>query len=243
MNDSSVCERVTEVLARIRASAERSGRTAEAVRAVLVTKGVPVAKVRQAASLPGSIVGENRVAEALEKQPQLAGCPIEWHLIGHLQRNKVRRCASRFRLIHSVDSLDLLAAIDRSACSLNGVQDVLLQVNVAREVTKSGFMLDQVAEVLKMSQTWAGIRVRGLMTIAPQTEDPEDVRPVFRTLREFATADLQRIHDWPGGLELSMGMSADFEVAIEEGATLVRIGRAIFGERPAGTGSHIQEGP
>ncbi|MEB3186925.1 MAG: YggS family pyridoxal phosphate-dependent enzyme [bacterium] len=243
MNKLSVHERMTEVLARVRARAERSGRPAEAVRVVLVTKGVPAATVRQAAWLEGALVGESRVVEAIEKQEALADCDFEWHFIGHLQRNKVGRCGSRFKLIHSVDSLELLASIDRCARSSNGVQDVLLQVNVAREVTKSGFMLDQVATALKTCQGWSGVRVRGLMTIPPRVDDPEEVRPVFRRLREFATQDLQDVTDWPGGLELSMGMSTDFEVAIEEGATLVRIGRAIFGERPTGAGSHIQEGP
>ena len=234
---------MTRVLERVRDSAERSGRPADAVRPVLVTKGVPAAMVRQAAWLPGTLVGENRVAEAIEKQEALADCSIDWHLIGHLQRNKVGRSVSRFKLIQSVDSLELLAAIDRCARSSNGVQDVLLQVNVAREVTKSGFMLDQVANVLKTCQDRSGIRVRGVMTIAPRVDDPEEVRPVFRRLREMAIGEWQEIYDWPGGPELSMGMSADFEVAIEEGATLVRIGRAIFGERPTGAGSHIQEGP
>ncbi len=171
--------------------------------------------------------GENRIQEALPKIAALGPGP-RWHLIGHLQRNKVRRAVEAFTLIHSVDSLPLAEAIARRAEGSGAPAPVLLQVNVAAEPQKRGFAPEALPEVARRVAALPAIRLRGLMTIAPLVENAEDVRPVFRRLRELRDA---LAAEWPAGDELSMGMSDDFEVAVEEGATLIRVGRAIFGER------------
>lgn len=201
---------------------------------VVVTKTIPAARVREAYGLGVRRVGENRVQEALEKQAELSDLPLEWHLIGHLQTNKVKQVVGRFALIHSVDSMRLLHAIDQAARARGMRQDILLQVNVAQEATKYGFRTDEVPGALQEARGLPGVRVRGLMTVAPYASDPETVRWVFRCLAELA-AD-RRPGD-PSELgELSMGMSSDYPVAIAEGATLVRIGTGIFGERPGRPG-------
>lgn len=192
--------------------------------------------MREAFGLGVRTVGENRVQEALEKQAALADLPLEWHLIGHLQTNKVKQVVGRFALIHSVDSMRLLHAIDQTARAMGLRQEVLLQVNVAQETTKYGFQTDEVPEVLAEARKLPGVVVRGLMTLAPHVSDPDEVRWVFRRL-----AELWARHGDPAEPgQLSMGMSSDYPVAIAEGATLVRIGTGIFGERPGSPG-HNEE--
>lgn len=219
-----------------RAAAE-AGRAPDSLRLVAVTKTVPAERIREAYGLGVRLVGENRVQEARQKQAQLADLALEWHLIGHLQTNKVKQAVGSFSLIHSVDSLRLLEAIDAQARAIGCRQDILLQVNVAREGTKSGFAPEEVPAALEEALALRGVAVRGLMAIAPRAEDPETVRSVFRQLRELRDACQTLAGDRAELTELSMGMSADFRTAIAEGATLVRIGTGIFGQRPGHPGA------
>jgi len=225
----SVLENLNRVRERIRAAALRAGRRPEEIKLVAVTKNVPPEKIREAIS--GGIVslGENRVQELLQKYPSLPP-DLEWHLIGHLQTNKVKKIVNRVVLIHSLDRWSLAEEISRVAVKYNTVCKVLVQVNVAGEDTKHGLSPSEVEDFVASAARLPGLDVRGLMTIAPWTENPEDVRPVFRQLKELAG----RLKNSKTGAVmeyLSMGMSGDFEVAVEEGANILRIGTAIFGER------------
>jgi hypothetical protein len=204
---------------RIAAAAERTGRRLDDVLLIAVSKTVEIERIREAIAAGASALGENRVQEAKAKVAAL-GRPVPWHLIGHLQTNKVKDALATFDVIHSIDRLDLAREIDRRAV---GPIDVLLEVNVAEEPQKSGFAPDAVAAALDVIAGMAHLKVRGLMAIPPVVERAEDSRPAFRTLRELAKRH--------GLGELSMGMSSDFEVAVEEGATMVRVGTAIFGPR------------
>lgn len=223
MTMPSLDQRIQEIRERIRVAALRSGRDPKEVRLVAVTKTVPPERIREAWAHGIGEVGENRVQEALPKMEALADLPLTWHFIGHLQRNKVRYVVGRFALIHSVDNLELLEALDRRARQKGGVQGILLQVNVARETTKYGFTVEDLPRAVEACRSLEGISLEGLMTIPPLPETPEASRPHYRTLRE--------LRDRWGLRELSMGMTLDYEVAVEEGATLVRIGTALFGER------------
>ena len=207
---------------RIARSCERVGRDPASVTLVAVSKGHPAAMVAAAAEAGVRHFGENRIQEALPKIEEATGAGVEatWHLVGHLQSNKAKAAASAFDVIHSVDSARLLTRLDTAAPA---PRDVLLQVNVAAEPQKQGIAPDEVEALVQAARAAGSLRLRGLMTIAPIAADPEEVRPVFRALKLLAER-----HGLP---ELSMGMTDDFEVAIEEGATLVRVGRAIFGER------------
>jgi pyridoxal phosphate enzyme (YggS family) len=218
MSDISTnLERVRERVAR---AAERRGRRPDDVLLVGVSKTVDVERIQQAVAAGIRALGENRVQEAKDKVARL-GRPVPWHLIGHLQTNKVKDALGLFDVIHSLDRLELAREIERRA--QGRVVDVLLQVNVGGEASKGGFEPGEVGAALDATAALAALRVRGLMTIPPPVERAEDARAWFRTL-----ADLAKRH---GLAELSMGMSADFEVAIEEGATMVRVGTAIFGAR------------
>ncbi len=215
--------RVRETIARHQAVA---GRTHE-VRVVAVTKGhgPEAAKAAVAAGLED--VGENRVQEALAKQDQLAGVPVSWHLIGTLQRNKVRHAAGRFVLIHSVDRADLAAELDRR--TPDGTrQRVLVQVNCSDEAQKGGVAPGALPALLEAIRGLSRLEVVGLMTMSALTVDPTVQRRAFRRLRELREASERDGHGLP---ELSMGMSGDFPVAVEEGATMVRLGTVLFGER------------
>jgi pyridoxal phosphate enzyme (YggS family) len=219
--------RLAAVQARMRAAADRSGRRIEDVRLVAVTKGVDPERIREALALEIVDLGENRIQEALPKIAALGPAP-RWHLVGHLQRNKVGRAIEVFALIHSVDSVRLAEEIARRAGVLGRDIPVLLQVNVAGEPGKHGFAPEEVRDAARRIAGSPGVRVRGLMTIAPLADDPETVRPMFRRLRRLSEEVRAEVSDAD---ELSMGMSQDYEVAIEEGATLIRVGRAIFGGR------------
>jgi len=218
---------IANVRARIRAAAERGGRRADDVLLVAVTKTVDAARVRDAAALGLRTFGENRVQEAREKIPAVSG--VSWHLIGSLQRNKAKEAVRLFDVLESVDSEALADEVSRRAVEQERAVDVLIQVNVAREPQKHGASPEEAAAVVRRTAALPGLRLRGLMTIAPAVSDPDEVRPVFRALRELRE-NLQRVLG-TALPELSMGMSEDFEVAIEEGATMVRIGRAIFADR------------
>lgn len=214
-------ERVSERVAR---AAERGGRRAADVLLIGVSKTVDVERIRHAVAAGIRALGENRVQEAKEKVGVL-GRPVPWHLIGHLQTNKVKDALALFDVIHSIDRLDLARECDRRAQASGRVVDALLEVNVAGEASKGGFASGEVAAALEAAATLDHLRIHGLMTIPPVVERAEDARGWFRALRALAERH--------GLKELSMGMSADFEVAIEEGATMVRVGTAIFGARPA----------
>ena len=208
---------------RIAAAAERAGRRPDDVLLIAVSKTVEAERIREAIAAGVQALGENRVQEAKGKVAEL-GRAVPWHLIGHLQTNKVKDAFGLFDVVHSIDRLELAREIERRAAGAGRPIDVLLEVNVANEASKSGFSPDAVAGALDALSGMAHLKVRGLMAIPPIVERAEDSRPAFRTLRA--------LRDRHGLGELSMGMSADFEVAIEEGATMVRVGTAIFGPRP-----------
>lgn len=218
---------VANVRARIAAAAGRGGRRGEDVLLVAVTKTVDAARVREAAVLGLRTFGENRVQDAREKVAAVPG--VSWHLIGSLQRNKAKEAVRLFGWIESVDSEALAEELGRRAEQQERAVDVLVQVNVAREPQKHGVSPEEAAALVRRTAGLPGLRVRGLMTIAPAVSNPDQVRPVFRALREMRE-NLERSI----GIalpELSMGMSDDFEVAVEEGSTMVRVGRAIFADR------------
>ena len=224
MRVSTIAERVEAVRLQIADACLRSGRSREEVTIVAVTKGFPPEAVREAFAAGLSHFGENRVQEAQAKVPLLAGLQPRptWHMVGHLQTNKVKTALTLFDIIQSVDSLHLAQEISRRAPQSVRVP-VLLEVNVAGEAAKCGFSPDELPAATEQVRALPGLEVRGLMTVAPMAGDPQEARPVFRHLRSLAESlDLR---------DLSMGMSDDFEVAVEEGATIVRVGRAIFGER------------
>lgn len=220
MTGQTIAERLQAVRARIAAACERAGRDPREVTLIAVTKGFGVEAVREAVAAGATDIGENRVQEAAEKREKLAGLDVAWHMIGHLQTNKVKDALRVFGIIHSVDSIHLSETISRRALT---PVPVFLEVNVAGEATKSGLALDELHEAYAAISRMHNIEVRGLMTVAPVARDAEEVRPTFRVLAEAARG--------LGLTQLSMGMTDDFEVAIEEGATHVRVGRAIFGER------------
>lgn len=217
-----------EIRARVAASAGRSGRTEAAVQLVAVTKTIPAATVERAFELGFTTFGENRVQEARAKIQDLQLPGIRWELIGHLQTNKAARAAELFSRIQSVDSLRLAELLHHEASQLGLVLPILLEVNVAGESSKSGFAPGDLPAAAAALRHLPALQPEGLMTIAPLSADPEEIRPVFRELRRWRNRLRQESEGWN---ELSMGMSDDFEVAIEEGATIVRIGRALFGAR------------
>jgi len=223
-------ERLEALRKEIGEACRRSGRKTDEVVLVAVSKSQPVETIRKAYDLGQRVFGENRVQELLKKQPELPP-DIEWHLVGTLQRNKVKQVIGRVSLIHSVDSLALAKEISRQAVLRGVTVNALLQVNIAEEASKHGFLQKELAEAVKEIHDLPGIKIKGLMTIAPIARHPEEARPVFRRLRELA--EEMRALGLPGLEmdELSMGMSDDFQVAVEEGATLVRIGSRIFGPR------------
>jgi len=213
-------ERVRERIAR---AAARAGRRADDVLLIGVSKTVDVERIRAALAAGLRALGENRVQEAKMKVAEL-GRPAAWHLVGHLQTNKVKDALEIFDVIHSLDRLELARELERRAASRDLAVEALLQVNLAGEASKGGFAPDEVGEALEAIGKLAHVQVTGLMAIPPEAERPEDARPWFRRLRELAERH--------GLRRLSMGMSGDFEVAVEEGATMVRVGTAIFGARP-----------
>ena len=213
----------------IASAARRAGRDTSAVRLVAVSKTHPAEAVRTAVAAQQRVFGESRVQEAREK---ITACPpgLEWHFIGHLQKNKIRQALPLFSFFHSIDGAALADAMNRIAGETGKPVEGLLEVNISGEETKHGFNPDELRKEFASLAKLPHLRVRGLMTMAPYSDNPEDARPVFRALRELRD-ELQSAHDHPLP-ELSMGMSGDFEPAVEEGATLVRVGSSIFGARP-----------
>lgn len=214
----------------MRAAALRAGRDPEGVTLVAVTKNVPATAVAAALACGVRIVGENRVQEAREKFAAI-GPRAEWHLIGPLQKNKVKYIFDIFSMVHSVDSFDLAAEISRRAGARGATMPVLLEVNVAEESSKHGVRPADAAGVAERMAALPGIRLRGLMTVPPYSDDPEASRPYFRRLMDIRAEILRKGMENARMDVLSFGMTGDFEVAIEEGATHVRIGTGIFGER------------
>jgi pyridoxal phosphate enzyme (YggS family) len=221
--------RILRVLERVARAAARAGRDPGSVVLVGAAKTVDAGRVREAFAAGLRDFGENQVQEALPKIAAVGPGP-RWHFIGHVQRNKARAVAGAFEVIHSIDSFRLAQSLDRAARDLDRQIGVLIEVNVAGEPGKYGIPPETAGELLGAMRALRHLDPVGLMTMAPQADDPESVRWVFRAVRQLR----DRLRDREGGVafrELSMGMSGDFEVAVEEGATMVRIGRAIFGER------------
>lgn len=224
-------DRLAGILARIEKAASGCGRDPGDIRLVVVGKTMPAETVRQAIEAGAQIIGENYVQEAREKFDALIDHPVQWHFIGHLQRNKAKYAVRMFDLIHTVDSFRLASELDMQAQKAGKIQDILIQVNISGEATKSGVDEEETVPLLKKIGALQNLRIRGLMSMPPFFDAPQKARPYFAQLRRLS----HRIGEL--GLtniamdELSMGMTGDFEVAIEEGATLVRIGTAIFGGR------------
>lgn len=226
-------ENLASVEERIRAACERSGRSREDVTLVAVSKTNPVERILEAYEAGVRDFGENKVKEMLGKEPQLPE-DIRWHLIGHLQTNKVKSVLGKTVLIHSIDSLKLLDTIDFESRKKNMVSEGLLEVNVAGEESKFGFLPEELIPLLGRLKQYKNLKIRGLMTVAPMVEDPEENRTVFRKLHQLSIDIKSKNVDNVTMNVLSMGMSGDYEVAVEEGATLIRVGTGIFGKREIG---------
>ena len=226
----SIRENIEGIQARIAAACARVGRNPAEVRLVAVSKTKPAALIEEAAAAGQRLFGENYVQEFADKAEQVRA-PVEWHFIGALQSNKVKYLRGKVTMIHSLDRLSLAEEINRQWAKLDRPVDVLLEVNLGDESSKAGTGAEEAIELVRRVAELPFLRLRGLMALPPWLDDPEEVRPYFRRLRELA----RRIEalNIPGVTmaELSMGMSNDFEVAVEEGATLVRVGTAIFGGR------------
>lgn len=217
---TKISENLKSIHERINAAQARSERSAASVTLVAVTKTVSVERISEAQQCGESVFGENRVQELNAKYPEIKNA--HWHLIGHLQTNKVKYAVGKAELIHSVDSLHLAEAINAAAEKLGIVQDFLLEVNISGEESKYGLTIDEIADIMKETEKFKNIRFRGFMTMAPKAASESEIRAVFRCAHDLFVqynADI-----------LSMGMSGDFELAVEEGATHVRVGSAIFKE-------------
>ena len=228
---SGIGERLAQVQARIAVAAQRAGRDPASIILVAVSKTVPPERIKAAVAAGVAVLGENRVQEAREKIEALGGL-AQWHLVGHLQTNKAKLAVQLFDVIHSLDSLKLARELARHAQALEKRLPCLVEVNQGGELTKSGLTEADLLPFLQEAAALANIEILGLMSVPPFLENPEDVRPFFRRLRalreEAVAANIAGVRMD----HLSMGMSHDFEVAIEEGATMVRVGTAIFGPRP-----------
>ncbi len=227
----SIAENLNRVRERMAEAAARSGRSVEAITLVAVTKTVPIERIQEAIAAGVKHLGENRVQEAREKIPRI-DADVIWHMIGHLQRNKAKYAVELFDMVQSVDNLPLAQELDKRAARVQRVMPVLIEVNTSGEPTKFGVEPAQALNLAREVDNLPHLQLRGFMTIAALSDDMERVRDCFKQLREiFENA---RVKSWERATidVLSMGMSHDFEVAIEEGATMVRIGSAIFGPRP-----------
>ena len=222
---------IRSIRERIQSAAIAAGRRPETVKLVAVSKTVPADRVREAVEAGITLLGENYIQEAREKIEALQALSVSWHFIGHLQSNKAKYAVRLFDMIHSVDSPKLARELNKQAAKSGKVQDILIQVNTGKEASKSGIYEEEALDLVRLAGRMEHIAVKGLMTLPPYFNAPEKVRPYFRALRELR--DRIQAEGLPGVSmeELSMGMTGDFEAAIQEGATLVRIGTAIFGER------------
>ena len=224
-------ERLARINKRIADAAIGCGRIPESVRLVAVSKTVNADRVTQAIDAGAAILGENYIQEARDKFNTLYERSVQWHFIGHLQSNKAKYAVRMFDLIHSVESFKLAKALDKEARKNGKVQDILIQVNISREETKSGITETDAVELIEQISGLENLRVKGLMTMPPFFDAPEQARPFFHQLARLRDRIVERNIPGVSMQELSMGMTGDFEVAIQEGASLVRIGTAIFGAR------------
>ena len=223
-------DQLQEVEKRIQAACDRAGRKREEVTLIAVSKTKPVETLQEAYDLGVRIFGENKVQELTVKYEALPK-DIHWHMIGHLQTNKVKYIIDKAELIHSVDSLKLAETIEKEAAKHDLIADILVEVNVAEEESKFGMKMEEVIPFVEIVSAFPHVRVRGLMTIAPFVEDPEENRSIFADLHKLYIDIKNKNHDNDTVSVLSMGMTNDYEVAIEEGATMVRVGTGIFGVR------------
>jgi PLP dependent protein len=225
--------RLADVRDRIARAATRTGRDPSRIRLVAVSKTFDAEHVRATAQAGQIDFGENKVQEAQQKRAQTADLPITWHLIGHLQSNKARKAAATFDVIHSIDDPSLVRKVEEAAAEAGRNVELLVQVDLAGEPTKHGAREEELPAIFEAAKGCAAVRLSGLMVLPPTTERPETARRWFRELREVRDRLLARGVGAAMLTELSMGMSHDYEIAIEEGATLVRVGTAIFGSRGA----------
>lgn len=223
-------DQLKEIRAYIKEAAQRAARSEEDITLIAVSKTYPVTAIEEAILEGCTDFGENHVQELMSKIDSVKA-DVNWHLIGHLQTNKVKYVVGKTSLIHSMDSLKLAQEIEKQSAKRGIVTSVLVEVNVANEATKYGFKLDEVMDVMKILNTMPHIKVKGLMTVAPYVENPEKNRPIFRKLYELSVDIQKQKLDNISTSILSMGMSNDYQIAIEEGATMVRVGTAIFGNR------------
>ena len=222
--------RLADVRSRIERAAGRVGRDPASIRLIAVSKTFPADYVRALADVGQIDFGENKVQEALHKIDQLSDRPLKWHLLGHLQSNKAKK-AWRFDVVHSIDSAGLIEKLDEAVYAAGRHLDMLVQVDLAGEATKHGAREEELPAIFAAARTARAVRAVGLMLLPPAVDDPNSARPFFRALRNVRERLLARDVDASMLNELSMGMSHDFEVAVEEGATLVRVGTALFGSR------------
>ena len=231
MNDAAIMENIERIRERIARAAAGAGRRPEDVRLMAVTKTVDDERINAAIAAGVDIIGENYVQEA-KRKIELMGRPCQWHLIGHLQTNKAKYAVKLFDMIHSVDRPEVARELNRRAAGEGRIVPILIEVNVSGEATKRGVAREEALNLAREIAPLEHLSIRGLMTMAPWFDDPEAARPYFAALRilrdRIAAADIPGVHME----ELSMGMSGDFEAAVAEGATIVRIGRSLFGERP-----------
>ncbi|MCD8048798.1 MAG: YggS family pyridoxal phosphate-dependent enzyme [Clostridia bacterium] len=218
---SEIAENIERVRENIEKACERAGRKND-VTLIAVSKTMPPERVREAVDAGCVILGENRVQEMVDKMEKVKGA--RWHLIGHLQKNKVKYIAGKTELIHSIDSWELLSETERRTAMQNIVQNVLLEINISGEKSKYGLTIEEIPDIMNKIGELGHVRVRGLMTMAPKCENSDEARPIFRRAREL-------FEEYDGFDILSMGMSGDYTAAVEEGATHVRVGSAIFGKR------------
>ena len=227
-------DNIAGIKRRIDLACARAGRDAKEIITVAVSKGRTVEEMREALACGITDIGENKVQEAILKYNNLTSNthnlkPVKWHMVGHLQTNKAKDAVGIFDLIHSLDSLRLAQEINRQAQRLNKIQDILIEVNTSGESSKFGVKPEEAVDVIEEISGLKNICLKGLMVIAPIADNPEKARPYFKLLREIGDKVIQRLKTSDQRLILSMGMSDDFEVAIEEGADIIRLGRAIFG--------------
>ena len=225
-----ITENLKKVHSNIEAACKAAGRNPEEVTLISVSKTKPVSMLQEAYDAGERFFGENKVQEIMDKYPQLPD-DINWHMIGHLQRNKVKYIVDKVAMIHSVDSLRLAETIEHEASKHNVTVPILLEVNVAQEESKFGLKVSEVLPLIESIADFPHIKIMGLMTIAPNVENPEENRPIFRQLKKLSVDIAAKNINNVTMSVLSMGMTGDYQVAVEEGSTMVRVGTGIFGER------------
>lgn len=230
-NSHTISEKINTIVMDIERTASASGRDPKSVQLVAVSKTIDSEKVRRAIESGVTLLGENYIQEAKEKIEKLNHYPVKWHFIGHLQSNKAKYAVKLFDLIHTVDSFKLAEVLNRQAQKTGKVQEVLIQVNISREAAKSGVDTADTIPLIKKIAALDNVAIMGLMTMPPFFQDPEKARPYFKALNDLSVQISSESIDRVQMKELSMGMTGDYKPAIEEGATLVRIGTAIFGKR------------